>query len=162
VHRNARAHQHVADAGQHCAVDGRQVRHLDFFQKVDADGILVVFTRQIDLDKVAHDAQLDHFAQVAALMHGHERIGHSDGLAASDVVLVPDALGHLWKGEGIQAAAHVSAGVAIGESADKERIKRRAGDDAELTEFGDRVGQAPVGDAHTHATLNDLGKLHHE
>jgi hypothetical protein len=30
-----------------------------------------------------------------------------------------------------------------------------------LTEFGDRIGQTPVRDAHAHAALNDFWKLHH-
>jgi hypothetical protein len=30
-----------------------------------------------------------------------------------------------------------------------------------LTEFGDGLGQAPIRYAHPHATLYDLGKLHH-
>ena len=55
----------------------------------------------------------------------------------------------------------MAAGVAIGEAADKERIERCAGDNAELTEFGDGIGQTPVRDAHAHAALNDFGKLHH-
>ena len=54
-----------------------------------------------------------------------------------------------------------AARVAIGEAAHKERIERRAGNHAELTELGDSIGQAPVGDAHAHSALNDLGKLHH-
>ena len=55
----------------------------------------------------------------------------------------------------------MAAGVAIGEAAHKERIERRAGDHAELTEFGDGIGQAPVRHAHPHSALNDFGKLHH-
>ena len=70
VQRNARAHQHVAHAGQHRAIDRRQVRHLHLLKKIDAHGILVAFPGQKNLDKVAHHAQLDHLAQVAALVHG--------------------------------------------------------------------------------------------
>ena len=95
----------------------------------------MTLARQIDLDKIADDAKLDHFAQIAALVHGQDRIRSSLGLAAGNVVLVPDALGHLRKGKGLQAAAHVSPLVAIGKAANEERIERRARDHAKLTEF---------------------------
>jgi hypothetical protein len=42
-------------------------------------GFLCPSLCQIDLDEIAHNAQLNHFAQVAALVHGHqaERTAHS-------------------------------------------------------------------------------------
>jgi hypothetical protein len=55
----------------------------------------------------------------------------------------------------------VPALIAIGEPAYKKQIEACAGDYAELTEFGDSIGQAPVRDSHAHAALNDFGKLHH-
>ena len=57
--RNAGAHQHVVDAGEHRAVERRQVRHLDLLEIVDADRILVAFARQPDFDEVGDDAELD-------------------------------------------------------------------------------------------------------
>jgi len=94
-------------------------------------------------------------------MHGRYGIGLVFGLAAGDKVLFPDALGHVGEGEGIQSAAHMSALIAFGKAAHEELIERGAGDDAELAEAGNRVGETPIGDAHAHAALNDLGKLHH-
>jgi hypothetical protein len=55
----------------------------------------------------------------------------------------------------------MAARISITKAANKERIERCAGDNAELTEFGDHVGQTPVRDAYTHAALNDFWKLHH-
>ncbi len=121
----------------------------------------MAFPRQKDLDKVAHHAQLDQLARVPPLVHGHGRIRRSDGFAAGNKVLLPDAPGHLGEGESLQSPAHIPSLVAIGEPAHKKRVERRAGDHPELAEFGNRLGQAPVGDAHAHAALNDLGKLHH-
>ena len=161
VQRNARAHQHIADAGQHGAEDRRKVRHLHLLQEVDAHRIFVPLAGQIDLDEVAHNAQLDDLAHITLLVHGRQRVGHGGGLSAGDVVLIPNALGHLREGKCIQSAAHVAAGISLIQSADKERIERCAGDNAQLTEFGDRIGQAPVGNADPHATLNDFWKLHH-
>ena len=47
--------------------------------------------------------------------------------------------------------------VAIGEPAHKKRIERRARDHAQLAEFRDGLGQAPIGHADTHAALNNFG-----
>jgi hypothetical protein len=55
----------------------------------------------------------------------------------------------------------VAAWVAIGKATDKELVKCGSGDHTELTELGDGLGETPVGNAHTHATLDDFGKLHH-
>ncbi len=56
VKRDARAHQYISHARQHCAVDGREVRQLHLFKKIDADGIFVAFPREKDFDKVRDDA----------------------------------------------------------------------------------------------------------
>ena len=56
MQRDARAHQHVAHAGQHRAVDGGEVRHLHLLKKIDADSVLLSIARQIDLDEIAYDA----------------------------------------------------------------------------------------------------------
>ena len=95
----------------------------------------MVFPRQKNLDEVAHHAQLDRLAHILALVHGRQRIRRFDGLAAGNKVLLPDAPGHLGKGKCIQSPAHMSALVAIGEPAHKQRIERRAGDHAKLAEF---------------------------
>jgi len=60
VERDARAHEHVAHAGQHCAVDGGQMGELDLLKEVDADRVLVAFPSQEHLDKVADDAEFDN------------------------------------------------------------------------------------------------------
>jgi len=79
------------------------------------------------------------------------------GLAAGNKVLLPDAPGHLRKGEGINSPFHVSAFVSVGKAAHKQLIERRAGNHSELAEFGHRIGKTPVRDAHAHAALDDFG-----
>ena len=120
MQRNARPHQHIAHAGQHRAVDRGKVRHLHLLEEVDAHGILVAFPRQKHLDKIAHNAQLDHFAQIAALVHGRHRIRLPLRLAAGDEILLPDALGHFRERKCIQPPAHVTALVAFGKASQEK------------------------------------------
>ena len=51
-------HQHVSHACEHSAVDGRQMRQLNFFQVVDSHRIVVACTREKDFNKIGHDAKL--------------------------------------------------------------------------------------------------------
>ena len=113
------------------------MRHLHFLKEVDAHVVFVPLAGQIDLNKVAYDAQFDDLAQVAALVHGSDRIGHASRSATGDEVLLPDAAGHLGEREGVDAAAHVAARVAISETPDKKLVKCGSGDHSELTELGD-------------------------
>jgi hypothetical protein len=137
------------------------VGHLDLLKEVDAHVVLVPLAGKVDLDEVAHDAKFDNLTEFAPLVHGSNRIGGAGRPAAGDEVLTPDAASHLGKGEGVESAAHVAAGVAIGEAADKELVKCGSGDHTELTELRYGLRETPVGDADAHSALNDFGKLHH-
>ena len=114
LQRDAGAHQDVADAGQHGAVDGDQVRRLDLLEEVDADGIVVAFARQEHLHEVGDRSQTSasgrghSWACVGRRVYG--RLGR---LAAGDEVGAPDALGHRAERERVEGAAHVPAGIAI-------------------------------------------------
>ena len=61
LERHTGPHQNVPDAGEHRAIDGGQVRNLDFFQIVDTDGVVVAFACQRHFDEIGHDAQLREF-----------------------------------------------------------------------------------------------------
>jgi hypothetical protein len=121
----------------------------------------VPFLGQENFDEVADHAQLHQFARAVFLVHGDIGIGRLNRLAAGNKILLPDAFRHVRERKSVEAALHVSALVAIGNPPHKELVKRRAGDHSELAEFGHRLGKTPVGDAYTHAALNDFGKLHH-
>ena len=56
--RDAGAHQHVVDAGEHRAVRGRRRGHLHLLQVVDADRPVVALLGQPHLDEVADDGEL--------------------------------------------------------------------------------------------------------
>ena len=155
AHRDAGAHQHVVDAGQHRAVDRGQVRRLDLLEVVDADGIGVSFLCQIDLDEVGdHDQRLPGHRRLVRA-HLHAAPGLAIGLAAGNVVGVPDVFGELRHGEVIERAAHVAARIALLQAARQHLVEGRAADHAELTFERHRPRQPPVRDPDTHAALDD-------
>ena len=135
VQRDSRAHQHIAHARQHGAVDRGQVRHLHLLKIIDAHRILVAFPGQKHFNEVADHAQLDELARIVLLVHGKRLDRAHLQLAAGNEILLPDASGHLWKGKCVQSPAHVAALVAVGKPAHKDRIERRARHDAQLAEF---------------------------
>ena len=57
-----------------------------------------------------------------------------------------------------QRTAHITAGVAILQTPGEHLVKSCSRYDAELTDTGDRLCQAPIGDADAHAALNNFGK----
>ena len=59
---NPCADQDVGYAGEHRAINGRQMRKLDFFQIIDADRPIVAFPGQKDLRKIGDDAKLHEFS----------------------------------------------------------------------------------------------------
>ena len=128
VQRYARAHQHVSHPGEHGSINRSQVRHLNFFQKVDPHRIVMAFSRQKHLNKVRDHAQLDELARIVF-------IGRAGRLAAGHKILLPDALRHLLKRKCVQSAAHVAALVAVREPAHKDRIQGGARYHAQLAKF---------------------------
>jgi hypothetical protein len=137
------------------------VRHLHLLKKIDANWILMPFTRKKDFNKITHHAQFNQFARVAPLMHGNIRVGCFRRLAAGDKVLIPDAPGHFREWKRLHSTAHVVALIAVGEAPDKELVESRPRDDAELAELGDSLGKAPIRHTYPHAPLDDSRKLHH-
>ncbi len=57
----------------------------------------------------------------------------------------------------IEPAAHVATGIAILQASDEYLIESRSGNNAELAEAGNRMGEPPVGDSCSHPALNDGG-----
>ena len=57
LERHSCPHQDISHASEHSAINGRQVRQLDFFQVIDSDWIVVSFTRQNDFNKIGYDTQ---------------------------------------------------------------------------------------------------------
>ena len=96
--RNAGAHQHVVDAGQHGAVERGEVRDLDLLEIVDADRIRVALARQPDLDEVGDDAELDQLRRVGDVVQRHRLERLRRALPARHEVGVPDAVGNRTEG----------------------------------------------------------------
>jgi hypothetical protein len=121
----------------------------------------VAFAGEEDFNKIADDAEFGQFAGLVPGMGEGSAVGRGGELAAGDEVSAQDALGHFGEREGGEAAAHVAAGIAILKAAEENLIESGAGDDTELTEAGNGLGEAPTGDTCAHSTLNDDGMLRH-
>ena len=161
LERDARAHQDVANAREHRAVDRDEVRRLDLLEVVDPDRVGVAFAGEEDLHEVPEEAILGERARALQAVEGQPYIGRVRRLAASNVVARPDALGHVAERERVEGAAAVAARVTVLEPAGEHLLERGAGDDAEVAEAGDGLRQPPAGDGHTHPALDDSrGSVH--
>ena len=60
-HGDARAHQDITHSGKHGSIQGREMRHLDFFEVIDAHRIVVAFARKKHFHKIGHEAELFPF-----------------------------------------------------------------------------------------------------
>ena len=159
--RNAGSHQDVPHAGQHGAVQRRQVWNLNLLQIVHSHRVVVALARQGHLDEIGHDAQLAALNRTVAVMHGERLVRLVGRLSAGDEVLVPNALGHVPEGEGIEAAPHIAAGIAILQAPGEHQIERRSGNHSQLPQLGHGSRQLPMGHAHAHAALDNRGMSCH-
>src|ERR1017187_8680340 len=57
LQRNSGSHKDVIDTGEHRSVDGGQMGDLDFLQIIHADGVVVTFASEKDLDEVSGDTE---------------------------------------------------------------------------------------------------------
>src|ERR1019366_8706371 len=87
--------------------------------------------------------------------------GAASSLATGNEVLVPDALRHPPEREALQAAPHIATNVAILKATGEDLIKSRSGNDAQLPQPGHSPRQSPIGYAHPHAALDNLGTSSH-
>jgi hypothetical protein len=60
----------------------------------------------------------------------------------------------------LEGPAHVPAGISILKAPGKNGVDGRPGDHPQMAQARHRVGQAPVGNAHAHPSLNDDGIVH--
>jgi len=161
LERDARPHQDVAHAGEHRAVDRDEVRRLDLLEIVDPDRVGVALPGEEDLHEVPEEAILGERWRARQAVERQTDIGRIRGLAAGDVVARPDALGHAGKRKRVECAPAVATRVTVLEPAGEHLVERRPGDDTELAEAGDRLGQPPAGDGHAHPALDDSrGSVH--
>jgi len=93
----------------------------------------VTLTREKYLDEVGHDAQLFQLARIVFFQRKYSRVWRTLGLAASDVILLPDTLCHCGKGKGIKASAHIPAGIPILQSPRQNRVQCRTRNQSQLS-----------------------------
>ena len=153
--RDAGAHQHVVDAAEHRAEQGRGGGQLDLLEAVDADDAVVALLGQPHLGEVADHGELLAGAHGAEGQLGQRLVGRVGAAAALDEVGVEHPLRHGGAGEVGQRAAVVPALVAVLQAAGEHGIHRGAGHDAEVTGARDLAGQAPARDRHAHPALDD-------
>ena len=155
--RDAGPHEHVVDAAEHRAEQGRGGRELDLLEAVDADDAVVALLREPDLGEVADDGELLAGPGGAQGELGQRLVGGVGTAAALDEVGVDHPLRHGGTGEVGQGPAVVAAHVAVLEAAGEHGIHRGARHDAEVTCQRDLAGQPPPRDRDTHAALDHHG-----
>ena len=153
--RDAGAHEHVVDAGEHRPEDRGRRGELDLLEAVDADDAVVALLGEPHLGEVADDREL-----LAGLGGVHHQLGHGlvggVGVAATlDEVGVDHPLRHGPAREVGERPAVVAARVAVLQAAGDHGIHGGAGDDPEVAGARHLAGQAPPGDGHAHAALDD-------
>jgi hypothetical protein len=143
-------------AGQHGAIEGGQVRQLDLFEEIDADGMGVAFASQENLDEIGGDAQFlgREVAGHRVLAGGF--IARAGTASARNKVCIENLAGDAGKGKVLQRAADMAFAVAILKTAREDLIEGGAGHDPELPQPGNRPGQPPVRDTGPHAALDEL------
>src|ERR1019366_5114449 len=97
----------------HGAVDGRQMRQLNFFQVIDSDWIVVALARQNNFNKIGYDAKLLEFGRSVLRMRWQGLVRRSLRLPSRDVIPAPNTFSDFRNGKLIETAAHVAAGVAV-------------------------------------------------
>ncbi len=144
LHGDARAHEHVVHAGQHCPVDRGQMRHLDLLEEVDPDRVVVPLAGQGDFDEIR-----DHHERLPLERRRLRR--HRDfferlerRLATGDVVALPDVGGHLGDGEGVECPTHVAPGISRLQASCEHLVDRRSADHPELPVSRDGLREAPI------------------
>ena len=155
LERNAGAHEDVADAGEHRAVERRQGRQDDLLQQVDADRAVVAFAGEVDLDEARQNVEPQELA--ARLQGGAGDLGEAraGSDAAGHEVALHDPVDELAVRKAGQRAPQVAGKIAELQAAGELHVERRARDHAERAARRHGARQAPARDADPHAALND-------
>ena len=129
-HGDARAHDDHRGARQHGAVERGQMRHLDFFEEIDADGTGMAFAGQEHFDEIGGDAQRLRRQVGAGDVHAGSFVRRAGGTSVGQEMGVEDFPGDFGKGEMLQGPADVPLPVAVLQAARQDLVEARAGDDA--------------------------------
>ena len=161
LQRNSRAHQDVADSGQHGAINGSQQRKLQLLHAVDSHRVRMAFARQRHFHKVGDHKQLGGLTGIDPRQHRNQPVRSTRRPASGNVMFLQNAFGHGGNGKQGQAAAHMSARIAVLQSSRKNRVQGRAGYNPELPGKRNRSRQPPIGNARAHAALDQNRMMTH-
>ena len=161
LHRDAGAHEHVVDAGQHRAVERGQVRNLDLLEVVDPDRArrgprARGRPRRSSTRRSARPARVATRRCESAGADTDDRRPCRRGCSAATRPARPSR-----EREVIEGAAHVPARIPVLEAACHHHVERSARHDAELSTHRHRARKLPVGNRDAHSTLDDDRSLFH-
>ena len=154
VARDAGAHQHDVDAGEHRAVRRRRRGHLHLLQVVDPDRPVVALLGQPDLDEVAQDRELLGLPVLPQREPGARGVGRAGRPSAVAEVPGERAVGDRRHRERGHRPTGRAVGVAVLQPPGEHGVQRGAGDHAELPGAGDRRREPPGRHGHAHAALD--------
>src|ERR1700722_4506243 len=158
---NARAHEDITNTGEHRAIQGRQMRNLNFFQIVDSDRIFMAFASEKDFNKIGDDTKLAQLARRVFGVHRQGFVRRARQLPAGNVEFDPRAFGHEGEGKIIEGTAHVSSWITVLQTPDENLIQSGSRNNPELAKLRYCLGKLPAGYSCTHTALNDRGKIAH-
>ena len=93
-------------------------------------------------------------------MHGDRFEGLILGLAPGDEILIQNPAGHFGEGKFVKGSPDMASHIPQLEASGDDRVDRSAGNDTQLAEGRNGIGQFPVGDTNAHAALNNFRILH--
>ena len=153
---DARAHEHVVDAGEHGAVGGGRRGHLHLLEEVHAHQAVVALAREPDLGEVGDHGQLERRLAGPQRQPGAGPVRLAGAPTTLAEVALQHALGHRGHREGGEGAAQVAAGVAVLQPAGEHGVEGGARHDAELAGQRDLAREPPRRDADAHPALDEL------
>ncbi len=158
VSRDAGAHEHDVDTGEHRAVGAVRRRHLDLLEVVHADDAVVALLGEEDLDEVGDDGEPLRAQRRRERRPRGGEVGLALGPAALDEVVLEHLVGHRRHGERGEGAAQVAGGVAVLQAAREHDVEPGAGHHAQLAGAAHGARELPARDGHAHAALDDARK----
>ena len=156
--RDAGTHEYVVHAGEHRAVQGGKVWHLNLGEQIDSDLAIMPFFREPDLDEICQHGQLLALCAHDSPVHRQQLVGHVRRAAAGHEEALEHSCADFWYREVPHRATHVALGVAILKSPSENGVDRGTRHDTKLSVARYGIGEPPVGDGHAHASLDNLRK----
>lgn len=158
VARDASAHQHIVDSGEHCAKQRRQGRKLDFFQQIDSNRTAVALLGQKNFHKIRRNRQFRQPGTRLQRRQGCGNKGRGKRLASVDKILSQDAKSDAGNRKMPQSMPDSAGSITQLQLAGQDRVESRSRDDAQVARSRHRASQPPARYRGPHPSLDNQGE----